>query len=71
LFVLNLVVNENRKEEVMYQELIIWVLFGVALGYMAYRALKAVSRKNTGGCAKGCGCEADKAATQIKSTSTH
>jgi hypothetical protein len=45
----------------MVQQLIVILLFLVALGYLAQRAWKAYHRKNTGGCAKGCGCELDEA----------
>jgi hypothetical protein len=51
----------------MNQEIIIWVLFGTALAYMGFRSWKAVSRKNTSGCAKGCGCETEKSTSKIKS----
>ncbi|MCE7058992.1 FeoB-associated Cys-rich membrane protein [Dyadobacter sp. CY343] len=48
------------------QEIIILLLFLAAAGYIAWRAWKAFDSKNTGGCAKGCGCAADKAAVNVK-----
>ncbi|SEI43014.1 Virus attachment protein p12 family protein [Dyadobacter sp. SG02] len=44
----------------MEQQIIIWALFLVAAGYMGWRIWKAFDRRNSGGCAKGCGCAADK-----------
>ena len=43
------------------QEVIVLVLFLAAAGYMAWRSWKAFDRRNSGGCAKGCGCATDKA----------
>ena len=47
----------------MVQQLIVIILFLAALGYLAQRAWKAYYRKNTGGCAKGCGCEVEEGAS--------
>ncbi|MDR6804001.1 hypothetical protein J2Y45_001270 [Dyadobacter sp. BE34] len=44
----------------MEQQIIIWALFLTAAGYMGWRIWKAFDRRNSGGCAKGCGCAADK-----------
>lgn len=44
----------------MEQQIIIWILFLVAAGYMGWRIWKSFDRRNSGGCAKGCGCAADK-----------
>lgn len=44
----------------MEQQIMIWVLFLIAAGYIGWRVWKAFDRSNTGGCAKGCGCAADK-----------
>ncbi|TLV01132.1 FeoB-associated Cys-rich membrane protein [Dyadobacter luticola] len=43
------------------QEIIILALFLVAAGYIGWRFWKTFSNRNSGGCAKGCGCAADKA----------
>ncbi|MCF0039480.1 FeoB-associated Cys-rich membrane protein [Dyadobacter fanqingshengii] len=45
----------------MAQEIIILILFLAALGFMGWRVWKAFDNRNDGGCAKGCGCAADKA----------
>ena len=44
----------------MEQQIIIWALFLIAASYMGWRIWKAFDRRNSGGCAKGCGCAADK-----------
>jgi hypothetical protein len=43
------------------QEIIILVLFLTAAGYIGWRFWKTFDSRNSGGCAKGCGCAADKA----------
>ncbi|WP_186741290.1 FeoB-associated Cys-rich membrane protein [Spirosoma utsteinense] len=40
------------------QELIIVLIFAVALGYLGRRAYRSFSKKEAG-CGKGCGCAAD------------
>jgi hypothetical protein len=40
------------------QELIIFLIFAIALTYMGYRAYTSFSSKKTG-CGKGCGCSTD------------
>ncbi|GAB2799028.1 hypothetical protein GCM10027275_51010 [Rhabdobacter roseus] len=52
----------------MIQQLIVIVLFLAALGYLAQRAWKTYARKDTGGCAKGCGCEVESSATSAAGT---
>ncbi|MCF0053374.1 FeoB-associated Cys-rich membrane protein [Dyadobacter sp. LJ53] len=47
----------------MAQQIIILVLFLTAVGFMGWRVWKAFDKRNGGGCAKGCGCAADKAMT--------
>jgi hypothetical protein len=42
------------------QQIIILVLFLAAAGYIGWRFWKAFDSRNGGGCAKGCGCAADK-----------
>jgi hypothetical protein len=42
------------------QQIIIFILFLAAAGYMGWRIWKAFDRRNSGGCAKGCGCAEDK-----------
>jgi hypothetical protein len=42
----------------MVQELIIGVLFVVALAYLGWRTWKSLFRKKTG-CGKSCGCATD------------
>lgn len=44
----------------MEQQMIVWMLFAVAAGYIGWRFWKTFDKKNQGGCAKGCGCETDK-----------
>lgn len=41
----------------MTQQIVVIVLFVVALGYLGYRSWLSLGRPQTGGCAKGCGCE--------------
>jgi FeoB-associated Cys-rich membrane protein len=43
------------------QELIILLIFGVALVYLGNRAYRSFSKKEAG-CGKGCGCAADSTA---------
>lgn len=45
------------------QELIIVLIFAVALGYLGRRAYRSFSKKEAG-CGKGCGCAADSDATK-------
>ena len=44
----------------MIQQAIVIILFLAAAGYMGWKIWKSIDSRNTGGCAKGCGCEADK-----------
>ena len=48
------------------QELIIMLVFALALGYLGNRVYRSFARKQAG-CAKGCGCAAD-ARTTASST---
>jgi hypothetical protein len=43
------------------QQIIVLVLFLMAGGYIIWRIWKTFDSRNGGGCAKGCGCAADKA----------
>ena len=45
------------------QELLIFLVFALALGYLGRRAYQSFFAKKTAGCGKGCGC-----ATDTKST---
>ncbi|WP_460983326.1 FeoB-associated Cys-rich membrane protein [Spirosoma fluminis] len=47
------------------QELIIFVIFAVAIGYLGSRAYRSFSRKQAG-CGKGCGCATDTKAIHVK-----
>ena len=47
----------------MIQQAIILVLFIVAAGYISWKMWKSFAGSKDGGCAKGCGCAADKAGT--------
>jgi len=47
----------------MLQQIIVIILFLVAAGYMGLKIWKSIDSRNSGGCAKGCGCAADKATT--------
>ncbi|WP_082213449.1 FeoB-associated Cys-rich membrane protein [Dyadobacter psychrophilus] len=47
----------------MGQQIIILILFLAAVVFMGWRVWKAFDKRNAGGCAKGCGCAADKAMT--------
>lgn len=40
------------------QELIVLLIFAVAIAYLGNRAFQSFSKKETG-CGKGCGCAAD------------
>jgi hypothetical protein len=42
----------------LMQELIVLLIFAVALGYLGNRAYKSLSKKEAG-CGKGCGCSTD------------
>jgi hypothetical protein len=42
------------------QQIIVIILFVLAAGFMGWRIWKAFDSRNSGGCAKGCGCAADK-----------
>ena len=42
------------------QELLIFLLFAAAVGYLGYRAYGRFAKKQAG-CGKGCGCETDTA----------
>ncbi|QRR01766.1 FeoB-associated Cys-rich membrane protein [Dyadobacter sandarakinus] len=44
-----------------FQAIIVLILFLAAAGYISWRTWKAFDRRNSGGCAKGCGCASDKA----------
>ena len=46
------------------QELIVLLIFVVALAYLGNRAYRSFSRKETG-CEKGCGCAGDSKATVL------
>lgn len=48
------------------QEIIILLLFVAAAGYIGWRVWKTFDSRNSGGCAKGCGCAADKASSAAK-----
>lgn len=41
----------------MMQQFIVLLIFLSALSYLGYRSWKSLKRSETGGCAKGCGCE--------------
>lgn len=45
------------------QQIIVLILFLAAAGYVGWRIWKTFDSKNEGGCAKGCGCAADKASS--------
>ncbi|MCE7039861.1 FeoB-associated Cys-rich membrane protein [Dyadobacter sp. CY312] len=42
------------------QEIIVLVLFLVSGGFIGWKFYKSFSSRKGGGCAKGCGCAADK-----------
>jgi len=44
----------------MVQEIIVVGLFIAAAAYMGWKIWKSVDSRNSGGCAKGCGCAEDK-----------
>lgn len=44
----------------MIQEAIILAIFLMAASYMGWRLWKSFSSRGDAGCAKGCGCAADK-----------
>ncbi|GAB3166349.1 FeoB-associated Cys-rich membrane protein [Telluribacter humicola] len=44
----------------MTQQIIVILIFVVALGYLGWRTWKSLDRRNSSGCGKGCGCEVDK-----------
>ncbi|SOD81868.1 FeoB-associated Cys-rich membrane protein [Spirosoma fluviale] len=46
------------------QELIIFLIFAVAVGYLGNRAYRSFSAKKAG-CGKGCGCATD-ASTSVR-----
>lgn len=41
----------------MIQQISVLLIFLAALGYLGYRGWQTIKRPETGGCAKGCGCE--------------
>lgn len=49
----------------MLQQIVVLLVFLAALGYLGYRCWQSLRRPDTGGCAKGCGCD-----TATKSTSS-
>lgn len=46
------------------QELIVLLIFAVALAYLGSRAYRSLSKKDAG-CGKGCGCAADAKAPTV------
>ncbi|WP_461049475.1 FeoB-associated Cys-rich membrane protein [Spirosoma arcticum] len=46
------------------QELIILLVFALAVAYLGNRAYRSFSKKEAG-CGKGCGCEADSKAAKL------
>jgi hypothetical protein len=46
------------------QELIIFLIFAIALGYLGSRAYRSFSKKEAG-CGKNCGCTTDSAAKTV------
>ena len=46
------------------QELIVLLIFAVALAYLGNRAYRSFSKKEAG-CGKGCGCAADAKSTTV------
>ncbi|TDE16311.1 FeoB-associated Cys-rich membrane protein [Dyadobacter psychrotolerans] len=42
------------------QQIIVFILFLAAAGFMGRRMWKSFDSRKGGGCAKGCGCAADK-----------
>jgi hypothetical protein len=49
------------------QELIILLVFALAVAYLGNRAYQSFSKKEAG-CGKGCGCAADAKATKVPTT---
>jgi hypothetical protein len=41
----------------MIQQIIVLLIFLSAVSYLGNRAWQTIKRPETGGCAKGCGCE--------------
>jgi len=41
------------------QQIIVFILFAAAAGFMGWRIWKSFNSRNGGGCAKGCGCATD------------
>ncbi|HEV7350214.1 FeoB-associated Cys-rich membrane protein [Telluribacter sp.] len=50
----------------MAQQIVVILIFLIAAGYLGWRVWKSFARKQTGGCAKGCGCEVDKAPSSLQ-----
>jgi len=42
------------------QQLIILLIFALAMAYLGRRAYRSLARKQAAGCGKNCGCAADK-----------
>lgn len=49
------------------QELIIFLIFAAALGYLGSRVYRSFFAKKQAGCGKGCGCATD---TKLKTAAT-
>jgi hypothetical protein len=47
------------------QELIIFLVFAAAVGYMGFRVYRSLFKKQTG-CSKGCGCDTASKTTQFR-----
>jgi hypothetical protein len=45
------------------QQIIVLLLFLIATGFIGWRIWKTFDNRSEGGCAKGCGCAADKASS--------
>ncbi|WP_247235393.1 FeoB-associated Cys-rich membrane protein [Telluribacter sp. SYSU D00476] len=50
----------------MTQQILVILIFVVALGYLGWRTWQSMNRRNAGGCGKGCGCEIDKMTTSTR-----
>ena len=46
------------------QELLVFLIFALAIAYLGNRAYQSVSKKEAG-CGKGCGCPADSPAKTV------
>ena len=58
-------VSKDQNKPVMLQQIVVLLVFLGALGYLGYRSWQSLRRPDTGGCAKGCGCD-----TAAKSSSS-